>query len=1797
MVHVQTDSDAEHPNSSKEGRMERRQTRGLIALFAVLNIFCWYVFTRPSSLWLADQGPHAPAPSDIMVTPAFFQSISSGRDVLDFKLSQALYPNATLEGLAIDPLFEFAPPLEGAWIATGPDQVRFDLSAPLPPAHRWTAKLIKDMSDDGRPIKLTQDVAFQSTTPNVWGISLDEMTKDAVVLELQFNQPIPPAELSERIKVTALGDNSLLPVKFNETKPNPIHLVTVPLPESGDLRVNIDQGYLGTLGPASAEQSHVSTVKLPAGLQCLDASFRGKITEGIRMVVRFSGSLKPEQPLDLLTITPAVSLTSKRIEDGRIVLRGDFEVGREYEVTLPDTLVDQWDRVHGQSATRLAKMPEWSPDLSFVHGGGILSPNGRLEVDIRTVNVPQLRWNVQKLYANNVVPFLNGSWYRQWRNTSRNIKKGLLQCDGPRNQILNHVLPLREHLQDPIGIHRIELADNARRSWQRESAVVSITDLGLLYKAERNHHSVLVHSISSTNPLTDVQVELRSATNQVLAEGITDKQGRVRLPRMKDHPDGPGFVLIAQTEKDLQFMRLSSTAWAAPDPVSGERPFPEQYECFLYPERTMYRPGEPMHYTGVIRDRIGGIPMKMPLEFIRYGADGRLISTTPVPTFNDQGIFQIKISTDRLDPTGQERHELRIPGFTTPIGTSFPFVEAFEPVRLKLETTVPPLVQKESLEIEAKVSTLFGGAATDLPVRVQGRFRPKNYSSTRFPTHNFNLIDVEREGKKLQSKPTVSDASGLAIPHLSLDEAMGYGEILLSVSATQIGGRTVSDNINTIFDPIGHHLGLESKHSNGTLDSPMEFNWVALDALDQDRITTDPEITIQRVQRDWVRRLVRNNWRWVQSTRYEDAQLAATINNDGATEEKTTRNTGTFMASFHESGEWRVLIESEGIKVARNVYITGLEGQARDPNPLLVEMQSTVEEPEAGEIVPVIIRTPAPGRLLLTIESDEVDWWHTELMTGTEMTVNIPVPNEARGSVHLLAALIRPLDQTADNWTPRRAKGHLRLPIRPSAPIQPVFTVPNDIEPEQQIVVEIHCPEAPIGTKLHVWAIDEGIARISGSAVPNPSNFFHAPRRLSVRTADRYDELLPDYDRGEETLRIGSDLQGGSGRRRSPLPFDRKSIVLWREAVTLGEDGRAALPFTMPRLNGALRFRAVAVHNDQYGAEEEVVPVVAPVGIDTTWPRAVAPGDEFRIPLRIHNRTNVRHQITWSLAGGAGLKPAVRSGVVTAQPGETIRRSVPVVAMATGVQRGTLVAESGTLRSTTDWTTTVRPATGLHVVDRSIRVSSDAPATISLVDTFYPEDLIVNIEAGGPPEISLRSSLERMLNYPYGCIEQTSSTLGTTLLLPELARAEGRDKEVGVDRLVQAGISRIHRMQTSTGAFSYWPGSMTEHIYGTGRAALILAKAEGLGYHVPVSMKDGLTTWLRTEVLGRRQPDANIRALLAHAASEWGISTEGANMLLFERKEKLSTTGKMHLIAALNNLGQMDLANQVLDGIDIESLIAKSDSARVGTWIETQTLARSMLLEHLITMRPADTRILLVLQAVRSARTRGWWGSTLDTVAATSALVKWISTQPKVDFTGVVTVGDEQITFTNNTPCTFKLKDRNIPIGVGMQGQGFANVRVRAEGRPKPGVGMVEDRGLRVTRRWTNPDGELLPSGPIRVGDLIYVEVTLEATNGSSRIPYVAITDILPGGLEVEHPRLASSSQFSKPSTAQSERVEFLDDRVLIFATAKSSSRTFRYALRATMAGEFIHPGIEASSMYAPELRSHGEEDRCLILE
>jgi hypothetical protein len=95
---------------------------------------------------------------------------------------------------------------------------------------------------------------------------------------------------------------------------------------------------------------------------------------------------------------------------------------------------------------------------------------------------------------------------------------------------------------------------------------------------------------------------------------------------------------------------------------------------------------------------------------------------------------------------------------------------------------------------------------------------------------------------------------------------------------------------------------------------------------------------------------------------------------------------------------------------------------------------------------------------------------------------------------------------------------------------------------------------------------------------------------------------------------------------------------------------------------------------------------------------------------------------------------------------------------------------------------------------------------------------------------------------------------------------------------------------------------------------------------------------------------------------------------------------------------------------------------------------------------------------------------------------------------------------------------------------------------------------------------------------------------GDRTIGNVAIVDALPGGFEVENPRLATSAAAAIPGTArEAGRVEFLDDRVVIFADVGSRPLSFSYALRVVASGRFALPPVQASCMYDPALASiHG---------
>ncbi|MFP6887188.1 MAG: hypothetical protein VB997_06475 [Opitutales bacterium] len=154
------------------------------------------------------------------------------------------------------------------------------------------------------------------------------------------------------------------------------------------------------------------------------------------------------------------------------------------------------------------------------------------------------------------------------------------------------------------------------------------------------------------------------------------------------------------------------------------------------------------------------------------------------------------------------------------------------------------------------------------------------------------------------------------------------------------------------------------------------------------------------------------------------------------------------------------------------------------------------------------------------------------------------------------------------------------------------------------------------------------------------------------------------------------------------------------------------------------------------------------------------------------------------------------------------------------------------------------------------------------------------------------------------------------------------------------------------------------------------------------------------------------------------------------------------------------------------------------------------------------------------------------------------------------------------------------------------------EGLVSPESVKPVDDGLKVLRRWTTADGKVLRDWKeeggnpveVEVGDLVWVEVKLQTLDVEA--DNVAVVDALPGGFAVENPRLATSviRSPSEPTihSSQADRSEFLDDRVILFASAKQRPQVFRYAIRAVAGGEFLLPPVQASCMYDESQRSLG---------
>ncbi|MGH7336127.1 MAG: hypothetical protein ACREI7_00995, partial [Myxococcota bacterium] len=474
-------------------------------------------------------------------------------------------------------------------------------------------------------------------------------------------------------------------------------------------------------------------------------------------------------------------------------------------------------------------------------------------------------------------------------------------------------------------------------------------------------------------------------------------------------------------------------------------------------------------------------------------------------------------------------------------------------------------------------------------------------------------------------------------------------------------------------------------------------------------------------------------------------------------------------------------------------------------------------------------------------------------------------------------------------------------------------------------------------------------------------------------------------------------------------------------------------------------------------------------------------------------------------------------------------------------------------------------------------------------------ELVVSVDRTGLGD--LEPSLRYLVEYPYGCLEQTLSRfvplakakdLSTSLGLPGLAGTK-------MDAFLRAGVAKVARHQQSDGHFSLWPQSDT-HPHLTVYALWGLTEAGRAGVDVPPeTLERGLAAlggWLNAAGTIGPDNEGATAAMAAFVLAENGKADAGAMQRLYEHRARLPRWGQAFLLRAMiagKSAESMiaDVEKELAAGIVVDgdrAAVEDSHHADDHYYMTSNARATAIALSAWVARDPSSKLVPKLVRGLEEMRRPdGRWTNTQDNLWALIALS---------DYARTVTAGKGSVTIDAGAKHQHRKVLRGAEVFVARVplDQVSKTVSIDAD----PGVrwtarlitkrgddGAAVTSGFTVARAYLNPAGQVVTE--VTAGEVVTVRLTVTAD--ASR-EWIALVDPLPAGLEALNPSLIASGTTSTTNPWRWNHTEVRDDRVLWFADALSPG-TFEmsYEARATIDGRFEVPPASIEAMYEPDVR------------
>ena len=1534
--------------------------------------------------------------------------------------------------------------------------------------------------------------------------------------------------------------------------------------------------------------------------------------------------------------------------EGRQICVDGLAHGRRFQVQVRQGLPSNIGETILKSADLNIYVKDRAPSVRATGRAYVLPRTGQQGVPLVSINTDVLAVEVYRVGDRSLTQALHtGDFQRQMSSDDfeqvkdrlgSKVYAGELAVQNKLNADVTTAFPVTEAIPNlQPGVYAISARVPTKgedNQSQRANQWFIVSDLGIsVFTGDDGVHT-FVRGLASAAPVANVIVKLVAKNNEILGQATTNASGYARFDGALRKGEGglaPAFISAETGAADFAFLDMTTAAFDLTDRGVKGREAPGPVDGFLYGDRGVYRPGETVHLTALVRDRAAKAS-SVPVTMIVTRPDGvehRRTALLDDAASANLGGRAHALALGGNAMTGTWRAKIYTDPKAAPLGQFAFLVEDFVPERLDLtlEPGSPTIAVEGGGKVNVSGRYLYGPPAAGLAIEGEIVVKPSTKGLAAFPGFTFGLADekITAVRKPLDGLP-VTGADGKAVLQIALpaiDRTARPLDADILLKLRESGGRTIERTLSMPVDQKVARVGIKSQFAGGEVreGDKAEFGLILVGADGRQAGGKRLRWELKRLDTRYQYFMRDGVWTY-------EAQTATKRVADGIVDALAD---GPVKINADVAwGRYRLEVSADDGSgaVSNLVFNAGYYADEAADSPEVLDIALDKPAYKPGETARVKITSRQAGKALVAV-----------LGSGLASTTEVDVPaggaevpvvvSDAWGpGAYVTVSLYRPMD-TGSKRMPGRALGLRWLAVDQDArTLKIVLGNAEKVKSGARIDVPVRITGLSPGEDARVTlaAVDIGILNLTRFDAPKPEGWFNGQRRLAFEMRDFYNRLIDGMSAERGKLRSGgdgaADANAMSTNGNAPV---EATLALFSGIVKVGSDGTAVVPFDLPDFNGAVRLSAVAWSGDKMGSASRDMIVRDPVTLTVSGPRFLTLGDEARLQFDVHNvegpDANYKIAVTRDDKALANLALDLKAGEKKADQLKIKPDDVGPMTLAVNVTGPNGISVKRQLAFD------VRPPAGdIRRVTVSALKANGGKVTLTrdLAQDLIASRTRINVQVGPMANLNVAGLLTELDRYPHGCAEQTVSRALPLLYVNAVARQVLASTDAGAKERVQKAIDRVLEMQDSSGAFGIW-GPADGDLWLTSYVTDFLGRAKETGLVVnPARLTQALDRLQNYVATGQDfAKGGEARAYALYVLARAGRAPVGE--LRYDADTRLEAfatpLAQAQLGAALALTGDKPRAEKAFaaalksfDGKD--SGISRRD---YGTGLRDGAALVTLASESKITGVdvPKLTDVLGKAYAAKiytSTQEQAWMllaaKSLIDQAADTSLTVNGEKTKGQF----LRTLKPAELTDTGLTIANDGDSATNAVISV-----------IGAALTPEPAI----SKGFTLERTYYTLDGKKVDlasatggTATLKQNERLVVVVKVTAKEAGGRI---IVVDRLPAGLEIENPKLVEGGDIKTLEwlkvTAKPEHAEFRDDRfVAAFdffgdntsrrnrrgrnaendgdgdadtsdtdttaaaaKTATAPSATVAYLVRAVTPGSFVHPAATVEDMYRPD--------------